>query len=198
MKQIKVKKRCVKKMCKKIAELSGITANELLNRMHQLNTVPVDIAQICFDMNIRIKPVDFTPVEENEEFKDQVSKKGNILGIVMVHNDDLAILYRASDTQNRKRFTLAHELAHCCLHMKPEDDTHIEFRTDETSSDEREIAANKFAGELLIPEHSLRRMIDNRNTIPADLVKVLASIFAVSVNVMMSRLKELQVEVIHT
>jgi len=54
--------------------------------------------------------------------------------------------------ENRKRFTLAHEIAHFCSHIKDkqvfEDSTF--FRSNET--DGMEIAANKFAAELLIPQ----------------------------------------------
>ena len=73
----------------------------------------------------------------------------------------------SSESATRRRFTIAHELGHLVLHT--ENDLHVDehfaiaFR-DEVSSkavDPREIEANQFAAELLMPESMLRRDLEN-------------------------------------
>lgn len=185
---------CVK-MCMKLSELNGLSANDLLEKAGQADIVPVDVAQLCYDLQIIIKPFDFSPIENTEELKKTIMQKGNILGVVLAQDDDLAILYRQADSKNRKRFTIAHELAHCCLHMTPQEDIYIEFRMDEISSDQKEIDANIFAGELLIPENALRTIIGNQN-VTNDFVVFLSDLFAVSVNVMKGRLEHLKINIL--
>ena len=72
------------------------------------------------------------------------------------------------DSGPRQRFTIAHELGHLLLH--PREEIHVDanfvlaFRNQKssTASDVREIEANQFAAELLVPlaflEHDLRQM----------------------------------------
>lgn len=184
---------CVK-MCLKIKQLNGLTSSNLLKNAGQADIVPIDIAQICYDLKIILKPFNFTILERNDKYKKQVNKKGNILGAVLAKDDDLAILYRESDSKNRKRFTIAHELAHCCLHIKPEQKQYIEYRRDVISSDKREIEANIFAGELLIPENALRTVIGSRK-VTSEVIDILSKIFVVSNNVMIERLKHLNIDI---
>lgn len=191
-----LKKRSDGKMCKKIKELNGLSAEDLLKKTGQENSIPVDISQICYDLNIRLQDVDFTKIEQNEAFKSMFETRGSILGVVLANNDELAILYRKTDTNNRKRFTIAHELAHCCIHMDSKLDTYIEFRLDEYSEDEREIQANKFAGELLIPEKSLKNIIGETSYLYSSVVNLLSRAFAVSEKVMCERLKCLGIQII--
>lgn len=188
-----VKKGGRKKMCMKLKELNGLSADDLLIKTGQVGVVPVDIAQMCRDLQIIIKPFDFSTIERDPDFKKLISEHGNILGIVLTNNDDLAILYREADTRNRKRFTLAHEMAHCCLHMSPHDDVHIEFRTDKSAA-KKEREANIFAGELLIPEKSLRTIIEGKE-ITNDFIVFLSNLFVVSVNVMIERLRYLKIKI---
>lgn len=183
------------KMCIKLKMLNGMNANDLLNKVGQNDIIPVDVAQICRDLQIFTKPFDFSVIENNEEYQELVMEKGNILGIVLAEEDNLAILYRDSDSKNRKRFTLAHELAHCCLHMSPTDEIHIEFRIDANSTDDKEMEANIFAGELLIPENCLRRIIGN-SPVTSRMAISLSNLFVVSLNVMLKRLRHLNIEII--
>lgn len=184
-----------KNMCMKIKELNGLSANDLLLKTGQADVFPIDIAQMCKDLHIVTKPFDFSEIENSPEIKPEISKRGNILGVVLAKDNQLAILYRQSDTTNRKRFTIAHELAHCCLHMSPDEDVHIEFRFDETSESSKEINANIFAGELLIPEKIINMFATNK-TISKNVMLVLCNILIVSKNVMVERLKHLGIEII--
>lgn len=186
-------KECKTIMCKKLNELNGLTAEMLLEKTKQSNVFPVDVAQICYDLGIWLKPFDFTKIEQETYIREQVKQKGHILGTVLVNNNDLAILYRESDSTNRKRFTIAHELAHCCLHMDSNEKRHIEFRIDEQSSDKKEIEANTFAGELLIPENALKKLIGESKYLSIQTIKTLSNIFMVSENVMKARLEKLNI-----
>lgn len=180
-------------MCKRLRELNGLTAEDLLKKVGQFDVVPVDIAQICYDLDIHVKMMDFTQLEN--KIHSITNENKEILGVVLAKEDDLAILY-CNDTVNRKRFTLAHELAHCCLHLNPNKKLHIEFRTSEAVFDEKEIEANKFAGELLIPENSLKEVIDFSLSIKRERIPFLSQLFVVSENVMKARLEQLNITVV--
>lgn len=183
-------------MCRKLIELHGLKADELLDKAKQTDLFPVDVAQICYDLGIRLMPFDFKPIEQDESMREDVQQRGEILGAVVAEEDDLAILYRQEDSKNRRRFTIAHELAHCCLHMQPNEQSHVEFRIDSQSDDSREIDANTFAGELLIPKKILLKLIGISNSVKEEMIPNLSKMFMVSDNVMRARLKYLKIMVI--
>lgn len=178
-----------KTMCMKIKELNGLTADSVLNKYWTRNKVPIDIAQILYDMDIKVTSVDFTKAEQAANMQ-----YGDILGAVLTYNDDVVIAYKQNESLNRTRFTLAHELAHCCLsHIVPSQKGYIELRRKEDKNNEREIDANIFAGELLIPENELSGVLKKffDESFPSS--EFLAQVFAVSVNVMEERLKYLKI-----
>lgn len=184
-------------MCMRLRELNGLSSSELLKKTSQYDAIPVDIAQVCFDLDVRLKPFDFHEIEERISKEDGLESGNEILGAVIAYKDELAILYRQSDTTNRKRFTIAHELAHCCLHMRPDTTSpYIEFRRDEKSNKDKEVKANIFAGQLLIPEKSLRKLIGGSSFLASNLIPSLAGLFMVSENVMKARLSELKIKII--
>lgn len=171
-------------MCRKLNEISGLTANQILSYFGN-DSYPVDITKILDNLQIMYGPMNFSPLEE--QARDLIKEHGRILGAVTVLGDDIAILYSQGSTENRLRFTLAHELAHCCLDAQSLFDTgHIEFRFDEISDDIKEKTANTFAGELLIPKNHLLKMY-SQLVIPAS--DIMAQEFKVSVPVMEARLK---------
>ena len=100
---------------------------------------------------------------------------------------ELFCTYRKQDTENRQRFTIAHELAHCCLHTENLQQNHIELRDNTFPKTEKEKAADIFAGELLIPEPLLKE-IYSKFYLPS--LKTLAKIFHVSTNVMAAKLDD--------
>ena len=74
----------------------------------------------------------------------------------------------------RQRFTLAHELGHAVLHHGSK---HIDYRRNFSAPDDpREVEANKFAAELLMPEGEFRGVWASRY---ADRARV-AAYFGVS------------------
>ncbi len=87
---------------------------------------------------------------------------GDISGALIRSTDVAGIAVNAKQHPNRKRFTIAHELAHYLLAHTNKD--HIDWhftilRRDEKSSDasdESEIEANSFAANLLMPKNFLK------------------------------------------
>lgn len=109
----------------------------------------------------------------------------------------------SSHHSNRQRFTVAHEIGHYVLHDG--EPLHIDalanYRVERRSSvssagtQTKEVEANAFAAELLMPEAFLRRDIDRSNT-AIDLsddtsISELADRYAVSVSAMTYRLGNL-------
>ncbi len=174
-------------MCKKLKELDGLSAEQILE-IYGDKTIPISIEKVLNDLGVKYDSMDFTATEKN--IPEIVNKRGHILGAVTIINDDVNIFYSA-DCENKHRidFTLAHELAHCCLNASSlKNKGHIEFRFDEKSKNPAEVAANTFAGKLLIPKDILLPMYYE---MIAPLSDVLAREFDVSLNVMEERLKSL-------
>ncbi|CAN5472197.1 hypothetical protein BH11ARM1_BH11ARM1_07670 [soil metagenome] len=128
----------------------------------------------------------------------------------LIRNDDgqVFIGVNASNGTARKRFTVAHELGHYFLHDRMSayiDEYAGRFKVmtrDEVSTegtDVREIEANRFAAELLMPEQSIRRDIEhhghvdlfNEDDDPDSVIKTLADRYGVSVRAMTIRLERL-------
>ena len=172
-------------MCAGLNAIKGLTPEEILSAYNK-NGVPVDIEGVIKSLNIKILSRDFKDIEE--ENKKLIDEKGEILGAVVFNGDDVIIYYSNDSTENRIRFTLAHELAHCCLNADSLKNGHIEPRHDEESDDFDEYAANVFAGKLLIPKDKLNELY---NSMIAPLSDVLAKEFGVSVKVMEARLEYL-------
>ena len=79
------------------------------------------------------------------------------------------ISYNLGDTPNRQRFTIAHELGHHFLQHGPR------FRdTSATlaggSYDPIEVAANRFAAELLMPAYAMRVLIVDQGVTSVDVL----------------------------
>ena len=180
-------------MCKNLKEIIGKTPEEILKIAGQEDCVPVNIGAILKELHVSEIKMDFSEIEQ--QLASQVAEKGPISGMVLLSGDNVGIFYNEKDSLNKQRFTVAHELAHCCLNGEELVDNHIEFRHEIVSEDEREIAANTYAGQLLIPEKSLKRVY-GQLTIPV--VDSLAKIFQVSKAVMKARLNLLHMDYFDT
>lgn len=193
----------VKKMCDKLREISGKTAEEILEHSGQIDKIPVNIERIIDSCGININKTDFNEIEQFME----LDSGTRILGAVFTDGNELNVCYNSNDyidelpdiytseekkkkVEHRRYFTLAHELAHCCLHMNPDSDrVFIEFRTDHLNNDnQKEREANIFAGELLIPQKSLMFVYDK---LKIKSLEFLADLFNVSRTVMAARLNYL-------
>lgn len=167
-------------MCTILEKIKGKNAETLLKDYQIALSPPINISKLLDKIGISVIAKDFSDIEKRCGYEN-----GSILGAAFSKNDNLAIFYRKSDTYNRKKFTIAHELGHCCKHSENLKIAHIELRTTYSQLDEHEIDANIFAGELLIPKDILMEKY-RQFIIPS--LKALAQIFGVSSNVMAARL----------
>ncbi len=172
-------------MCRVLKSIQGKTADMILKEYGQDGSIPVNLNQLLLNIGISALPMDFTDLE-----KEVNCQQGDILGLVLSKEEKAAIYYKKDDTLNRQRFTIAHELAHCCLHIVEYDKPHVEFRINDLQKDQHEKEADIFAGQLLIPLSKLHEVYLSL-AVPSSIT--LASKFAVSINVMEARLDHLQI-----
>ena len=77
-----------------------------------------------------------------------------------IRYDKRTIYLNRNDPPTRQRFTYAHELGHAILH---EGENIIDYRSNlELPGDRKEVEANKFAAELLMPEGEFREVWQTR------------------------------------
>ncbi len=171
-------------MCKILRDIQGKSPEELLSIYGIVNEPPINIDKLVSNIGISVIPMDFSIIEKQVDIN-----SGSILGAAIAQADNLNIFYRKNNTENRRRFTIAHELAHCCLHTNNLIDHHVEFRESDTFNKKEEREANIFAGKLLIPETALYN-ICNQLLVPS--LDALTKIFKVSSTVMVARLEYLK------
>jgi len=103
-------------------------------------------------------------------------------------NGKAVILFNESESETRKRFTIAHELGHHFLdHGERKRDTVSEFSL--STHDHFESDANKFAANLLMPASMVNWLVENKSHIT---IEGLARAFQVSDVAMRYRLKNLR------
>lgn len=98
-----------------------------------------------------------------EIFETDLGKGGRGIQITepTLEGDNLIIAYNKNQHVHSKRFTVAHELGHFLLgHTRSGHDHYLDV-FDEGSGDPKEIEANQFAAELLIPSILLKADIEN-------------------------------------
>jgi Zn-dependent peptidase ImmA (M78 family) len=152
---------------------------------HGDGQVPVDVAKIARELGATIHE---EPVEDN------------VSGFLAWKNGRPVIGVNGSHSQNRKRFTIAHEIGHILLHPQLNlhiDDTFaLKLRSDKSrrgeGNDEKE--ANIFAAELLMP--ITRLMEDTKRIGVIDVhdeqrIEQLAKSYKVSTQAMAIRLQQL-------
>ena len=191
-------------MCKKIRELNGKTPADLLTISNQTGAFPIDVAEICYKMGIHLVPFDFSVLKNQTGYstdafwRENGEERRDILGAIIAKGDDLAILYKSDDLVNDRRFTIAHEIAHSCLHMNPDNQFHIEFLTDpqDEREKEKEQQADRFARRLLVPADSLWKVIGDTMRVSPKTVSTLSTLFMVSEEVMWTRLQELEISIV--
>jgi len=121
---------------------------------YAVKAAPVQVERIARVMKIRVQ---YAPLD------------GDLSGMASIQNGVSIIGVNSLHHPNRQRFTLSHEIGHFCLHRDVLEgavhvDKHILNRDalTETGTDDREIEANAFASELLMPESILMPLLGNR------------------------------------
>lgn len=112
--------------------------------------IPVPVEQIAKYEGIRIEVI---------------SLDEDLSGMSFVKDGVSVIVVNSNHHVNRRRFTIAHELGHHILHgAYLRNNVHVDkivlhrngFSSD--GVDEKEIAANQFAAELLMPQSAIRQL----------------------------------------
>lgn len=99
-------------------------------------------------------------------------------GAYTVERDVPFILVNSSPPVVRQRFTLAHEFGHHCLHHGDVLDEHVRW----DATDPKEVAANKFAAEFLLPIAAVNLWFESQWSPSVELATLvrLANAFAIS------------------
>ena len=99
-------------------------------------------------------------------------------GAYTVERDVPFILVNSSRPVVRQRFTLAHEFGHHRLHHGDVLDEHVRW----DATDPKEVAANKFAAEFLLPIAAVNLWFESRQPLSVELATLvrLASAFGIS------------------
>lgn len=165
-------------------------ANKLLESL-KINQIPIPVEEIAHKLNIKIS---YEPFE------------GDLSGVLFTDNSDTIIGVNSNESEQRKRFTIAHELGHFMLHegeqLYVDHNFKVNFRNSVSSqgSNFNEIEANAFAACLLMPERLVRETYET--VIPngvdpfsdddhSEEVALLAKLFNVSKTAMLIRLSKL-------
>lgn len=166
-----------------------VNAEELYTILKNANypmTPPIDIDGLIKFLDIQI--------ENKPDFK-----KMKILGSISIKNGNPVIWVNkiANPIEERRRFTMAHELGHFMLHIAPlsswdnktfEDDE-IGFNRDD-KWDYKEMEANNFAAQLLMPKEAFSTLLFDGEK-PEERVDRLSKEFHVSKIAMKYRLESL-------
>jgi len=113
-----------------------------------IETCPLDVEEVARRFGISI----ISDSSFHEEISGTLEKD---------ENDKWTIRVNANHHPNRRRYTIAHELGHYCLHRHQKDSfkDQIFFRGLERSR--MEWQANTFAGEILMPEEQFRLFLQD-------------------------------------
>lgn len=151
-----------------------------------LNEMPINVRSIIEHLGILIS---------------EAPHDDDMSGLILKSGIKTLIGLNATHSENRKRFTLAHELGHHRLHDKgvfvdPEKNFFVKYRTKNHSFDPEEAEANAFAAELLMPEDMInidfKNLRDNFKNLGFDgILDVLSKKYSVSTEAIKIRLDNL-------
>lgn len=163
-------------------------ANKLLS-VESSRRIPVEIISICKNLGFSV----FV----------QTMPKADICGYILINGElketfqtDRVISVNRNESTKRRRFTVAHELAHYLFEFDPSKSIEFynAFELDHNSQEnEKEKLANRFAAELLMPQKEFtkqyREAIDNGLSF-FDSVQTLSDTFLVPPKAVSLRIKE--------
>ena len=156
-----------------------------------INSYPVEIVRICKENGLKV-------------FEEYL--KPDVSGLIVVdekewpkYETNQFIVVNLMELATRRRFTIAHELAHFILHRNGEKlYAHRDMVNDGAYASSIEQEANYFAANVLMPEKLVREKVDNIKDemwgkIPElVLIREIADNFAVSEAAAKVRLKQLE------
>ena len=159
------------------------SARQLLQRAGVIRA-PVNVEQLARMIGATVR---YSPLE------------GGISGTAIRRSTGEVIIgINSNHTHERQRFSLAHEVGHAVLHREAEfhldDGVVIGFRSERSSkaNDPREIEANQFAAELLMPAELVVRDFNLlHHCVVDDAIEELARLYEVSIQAMTIRVTKL-------
>jgi len=151
------------------------TVRTILNNVWD-GFIPIDPEKIAKAFDIKV--IDDANLSHNGK---------SISGEYLETKKGCIIKYNASESTLSQRFIIAHELGHFALrHGSAMRDTHDSFSSG--NRDRKEVEANKFATELLLPRVLVEHQITEKNN---NTINKLAAVFNVSEAAVEYRLESL-------
>ncbi len=142
---------------------------------HHQNSIPIDVVALAHDLGINVYSASESKNLSGKIIRD--SKLGGASGYAIFVNGD--------DSPTRQRFTIAHEIAHFVLHKDEIGDGIVEDTLYRSGlSNKKEVEANKFAADILMPWHLINLAMRE----PVSNIQELATRFHVSQSAMSIRL----------
>lgn len=161
-------------------------------------SIPIDIESVLEKYNIPVSSEDFST---SEKLLEEHNMPERIQGQVHVQGNNISIYYNpnasltSSTRMQRKRFTLAHELAHCILHTEEvqRDKLFIDYYRIDGYEDDEEYEVNALAGAILMPKGPFIRLYNLCKTTRSELetLQSLSILFKVSKTVVKARIEYL-------
>lgn len=147
-------------------------------------SIPIKIEKCAEHLNIELKALELD---------------GDVSGFILMKGKSAHIGYNKNDSKQRRRFTIAHEIAHYLLHAKDSnlfiDKTEkILYRDVNSSTGEilKEREANAFAASLIMPQKLIIQEVEKiKNENKESFILKLAKKFDVSVQAITIRLTNL-------
>jgi Zn-dependent peptidase ImmA (M78 family) len=149
-------------------------ARDLISKSSRKAFAFTDVHEIARSLNIKIL---------EGEFRDNFGR--NISGLMKVSGKDgkPIIAIKSSDSEERKRFTIAHEIGHFVLHGNElahvDPDLEAVVYRDKSSAmatNTKEIQANQFAAELLMPTDEINTLMLENQKSDKDITKTIIEI----------------------
>lgn len=203
-------------MCKPLEKLFGKSAEYLLDTYANKYSYPIDIVRMVKRIGgISLGSRDFS---ELNKMLSEEGKPAHVMGAVRVLDNEVQIIYadRLDEDKNSEypdmteeqrqrklmrsqRFTIAHELAHCCLHINANQrKSYIELRSKDVGIEDegKEKIANIFAGELLMPRQVIDAFVNSPERYNVNIgnevsITKMADAFLVNNHTMYERIKHL-------
>ena len=148
--------------------------------------------------SIRKQPVNVEAMARKEGldvvFHDMEDK---VSGLLITNAQKSVIVVNVRHHPKRQRFTIAHELGHFMLHRsKPAvfvDNHLVHFRSESETTDRREVEANAFAANLLMPAKMVEKdfLSGGGDLLDEDTLRNVAERFEVSVQALAIRVNQL-------
>lgn len=158
----------------------------------ELNAPPTPIVEICNKIGIKVFEVSLPPdvsgliMTQDEKFENYDSNK--------------IIAANISDSASRKRFTIAHELAHYVLHKEANKPLYAHRDIINQVDNKNEQEANSFASIILMPEDLVRKSIkrlqsnnDPYTVTSSEMIDQIAKEYSVSRSAAQVRLMKLNI-----